>query len=132
MFLKVILYFCAFSFCSKCIVVFFFKNMFRGCFVRSSRLRASYEKCLREIKFFDSSHKNFCDCLATNSFSRNAIWPKLDFSKFRQKLSQLYRYCLSTYSFLRKFLCFRGLSCNYLVTALLLPNSRKMCVFSFI
>ena len=132
MFLKVILYFRAFSFCSKCIFVFFFKNRFRGCFTRSSRLRASYEKCLREINFFDSSHKNFCDCLATNSFSRNAIWPKLDFSKFRQKLSRLYRYCLSTYSFLRKFLCFRGLSRNYLVTALLLPNSRKMRVFSFI
>ena len=26
MFLKVILYFCAFSFCSKCIFVFFFKT----------------------------------------------------------------------------------------------------------
>ena len=50
MFLKVILYFRAFSFCSKCIFVFFFKNWFRGLFVRSSRLRASREMCLREIK----------------------------------------------------------------------------------
>ena len=50
MFLKVILYFCSFSFCSKCIFVFFFKNWFRGCFARSLRLRTSYKMCLREIK----------------------------------------------------------------------------------
>ena len=50
MFLKVILYFRAFSFCSKCIFVFFFKNWFRGCFARSLWLRASCEMCLREIK----------------------------------------------------------------------------------
>ena len=50
MFLKVILYFCAFSFCSKCIFAFFFKNSFRGYFARRSRLRASREMCLREIK----------------------------------------------------------------------------------
>ena len=86
LFLKVILYFRAFSFFffSKCIFVFFFKNRFRGCFVRSSRLRASCEKCLREINFFNSSHKNFCDCLATISrltashkmlFGQNWIFP---------------------------------------------------------
>ena len=39
-FLKMILYFRAFSFWSKCIFVFFFKNWFRGCFSRRSRLRA--------------------------------------------------------------------------------------------
>ena len=50
MFLKVTLYFRAFSFCPKCIFVFFFKNWFRGLFARSSRLRASHEMCLREIK----------------------------------------------------------------------------------
>ena len=50
MFLKVILYFRAFSFCSKCIFVFFFKNWFKGCFTRSSQLRASREMCLKEIK----------------------------------------------------------------------------------
>ena len=49
-FLKVILYFLAFSFCTKWIFVFFFKNWFRVYFVRSSRLRASREMCLREIK----------------------------------------------------------------------------------
>ena len=31
-------------FCSKCIFVFFFKNWFKGCLARSSRLRASREK----------------------------------------------------------------------------------------
>ena len=50
MFLKVILYFRTFSFCSKCIFVFFFKNWFIGLFVRRLRLRASREMCLREIK----------------------------------------------------------------------------------
>ena len=49
MFLKVILYFRDFSFCSKFIFVFLFKNWFRGLFVRSLRLRASREMCLREI-----------------------------------------------------------------------------------
>ena len=57
MFLKVILYFRAFSFCSKCIFVFFFKNWFRGCFVRSSRLRASCKKCLREMIFWQFTQK---------------------------------------------------------------------------
>ena len=89
-------------------------------------------KVLKGNKFFDSSHRNFCDCLATNSFSRNAVWPKLDFSKFRQKLSQLYRYCLMTYSFSRKFFCFRGLFHDYLKTMSLLPNPRRMRVFNFI
>ena len=50
---EVILYFRVFSFCSKCIFVFFFKSWFRGSFVRSSRLRASCETSLREIIFFD-------------------------------------------------------------------------------
>ena len=52
MFLKVILYFHVSSFCSTCIFVFFIKNWFRGCFVRSSWLRASCEMCLREIKSY--------------------------------------------------------------------------------
>ena len=97
-------------FVQNALLCFSLKTMFKGHFARSSQLRASREKCLREINLFDNSHKNFCDCLATNSFSRNAVCPKLDFSKFRQKLSRLYRYCLATYSFSRKFLCFRGLS----------------------
>ena len=50
MFLKVILFFRAFNFCSKCIFVCFSKNWFRGLFARSSRLRASNEMCLKEIK----------------------------------------------------------------------------------
>ena len=67
--------------------VFLQKNMFRGCFARSSRLRASREKCLREINFFDNSHRKFYDCLATISrltasremlFGQNWIFPNLD------------------------------------------------------
>ena len=46
MFLKVILYFHVSSFCSKCIFVLFIKTWFRGCFARSSRLRASCERCI--------------------------------------------------------------------------------------
>ena len=44
MFLKVILYFHALNFCSKCIFVLFFKNLSRGIFARSSRLRASTKR----------------------------------------------------------------------------------------
>ena len=33
----------------KMFFVFFFKNWFRGCFARNSRLKASCEMCLREI-----------------------------------------------------------------------------------
>ena len=101
LFLKVILYFHAFSFFfSKYIVVFFFKNMFKGCFARSSRLKASSEKCLREINFFDNSHKNFCDCLATRLrltasremlFGLNWIFPNSDRS---------YCGCIATVSWL--------------------------------
>ena len=62
-FLKVILYFRAFNFCSKCIFVFFFKNWFKGCFARSSQLRAFSEMCLREI---EKSHFHI-ESLATTS-----------------------------------------------------------------
>ena len=60
LFLKVILYFRIFSFCLKCIFVFFFKNWFKGSFARSSRLRASREKCSKEIKFFQLQTKKPC------------------------------------------------------------------------
>ena len=63
MFFKVILYFHVSSFCSKCMFVFFIKTWFRGCFARSSRLRASREMCLREIK----SHIFHTETLATTS-----------------------------------------------------------------
>ena len=49
-FLKVILYFYAFCFCLICIFVFFFKKLVQSLFTRSSRLRASREMCLKEIK----------------------------------------------------------------------------------
>ena len=74
------------------------KNMFRGCFARNSRLKASRKKCLREINFFDNSHRNFCDCLATISrltasremlFGQNWIFPNSNRS---------YRDCIATVS----------------------------------
>ena len=98
MFFKVILYLCAFSFCSKFIFVFFFKNSFKSCFVRSSRLRASRKMCLREIK---KSHFHI-ECLAISSrvfatkiFSRNGFRQKLEIFQFHRKaiaiVSQLFR-----------------------------------------
>ena len=62
-----ILYFRVLCFCSKCFFVFFFKNWFRGCLARSSRLRASHKKGLREINFFILSHKNSRYYIATTS-----------------------------------------------------------------
>ena len=76
LFLKVILYFRAFSFCSKCIFVFFSKNWFRGSFARISRLRASCEKCLREIKnriFIQKASRLYCKYFTTKLFSQNVI-----------------------------------------------------------
>ena len=57
-FLKVILYFCVFSLCSKCNFVFFFKKWFRCSFVRSSRLKASCKTSLKEINFFQFHTKS--------------------------------------------------------------------------
>ena len=93
--LKVILYFHVSSFCSTCIFVFFIKNWFRGCFVRSLRLRASHEKCLREIK----GHIFHTETLATTSWVFHdypllAKWflgKNWFFLKITQKLSRLSR-----------------------------------------
>ena len=74
MFLKVILYFRGFSFCSKCIFVFSSKNWFRGGFTRSLQLRASYEKHLREIKshiFIQRVSRLYRKYFATKIFPRN-------------------------------------------------------------
>ena len=86
MFLKVILYFHDFSFCSRCIFVFFFKNWFRGLFTRSSRLRASHEMCLREISKVTFSYRKSHYCLVSISRlnpSREMVFRlKLEISKF--------------------------------------------------
>ena len=88
-------------FCSKCIFVFFFKNWFKSCFVRSSRLRASCKKVFKGNKFFDSLYRNFCDYLATISrpkasremqFGQNWIFPNSDRS---------YRNCIAIVSRLK-------------------------------
>ena len=89
MFLKMILYFRDFSFCSKCIFVFFFKNWFRGLFARSLRLRASREMCLREISKVTFSYRKSHYCLTSISWlnlSREMFFRlKLEISKFHIK-----------------------------------------------
>ena len=127
MFLKVILYFCAFSFSSKCIFVFFFKNWFRGSFARSSRLRASCETSLREINFFTFIQRVsllFRGYFATKLFSRNVFQAKTEIFQFHTKaiatVSQLSCDCFVTKSFSRKLQCVSRL-----------PNPRKIRVFSF-
>ena len=94
MFLKVILYFHAFSFCSKCIFVFFFKNWFRGFFARSSRLRASRKMCLREITKSHFSYRKSHYCLASilrlNSSREMFLGKNWKFFKFIQRLSRLF------------------------------------------
>ena len=64
MFLKVILCFHALSFCSKCVFVLFFKNLFRGFFARRSQISNSYEK---EVKAKIGKHKFHIEIFATVS-----------------------------------------------------------------
>ena len=59
--------FVSYVFVQNAFLCFFFKNWFRGCLLRSSRLRASREKGLREINFFILSHRNSRNCIATTS-----------------------------------------------------------------
>ena len=92
MFLKVILFFRSFSFCSKCIFVFFFKNWFKGLFTRSSPLIASREMCLREISkshFHTESLATALRVFQTKLFPQNVFRQNWKFFKFIQRLSQL-------------------------------------------
>ena len=125
LFLKVILYFRAFSFCSKCIFVFFFKNWFKGCFVKSSRLRASRKKVRKGNKFFDSLYRNFCDYLATISrpkasremqFGQNWIFPNSDRS---------YCGCIATVS---RFTASRESFCALEVSLVITSWLRRYCL----
>ena len=133
MFLKVILYFHVSSFCSTCILVFFIKNWFRGCFARSSLLRASREMCLREIKSY-FSYRNSRYCLAGISwltFSWEMVFrQKLDFSQNHTETFVTVSRPFATISFSRKHLCFSDPFHDYFATSSLLPNLRKMHVFS--
>ena len=120
MFLKVILYFYVFGFCSKYILVFFFKNWFKGYFARSSRLRASHEMCLREIKKSHFHTKSLV--VASRVFHDKILLAKC----FQVKTGNFsishrgYHDCLATKSFSRKLQC-----------VLQLPNLQKTHVFSF-
>ena len=102
MFLKVILYFCAFSFCSKCIFVFFFKNWFRGLFARSLQLKASREGKLKSHIFIQKVSLLPRESFATKLFSQNVFRQKLKIFKFIQRLSRLSRNCFATKGFSRK------------------------------
>ena len=85
MFLKVILYFRAFSFCLKCILVFFFKNWFKSCSTRSSQFRASYEMYLKKLKshiFIQKVSLLSRGYFATKIFSRNDFRQKLEIFQF--------------------------------------------------
>ena len=122
MFLKVILYFCVFSFWSKCIFVFFFKNWFRGCFSRRSRLRASCEMCLKEIKKSYFSYSESCYYLASISRLNSSCEMFLG-KNWKFFISYWgHRDCFVTKCFSRKLQCVSRL-------ILWLPNPRKR-VFS--
>ena len=136
MFLKVILYFRVFLFLVKMhFVCFFIKIWFRGCFARSSRLRASRKKGLREIFFHPVTQKLlqlYRDCIATNSFSRNAVWLKIGFFQFQTELTATVSRLFRDLMLLAKILCFSGPSRDCLATVSPLPNPQKTCDFSFI
>ena len=124
-----ILYFRTFSFCSKCIFVFFFKNWFRGYFASFSQLKTSREMCLREIKKSHFSFRKSRYCLAGISLLtllvKCFLGKSWNFFNFIQRLSRLSCECFATKRFSQKLQCVSRL-------ILRLPNPRKMCIFSFI
>ena len=87
-------------FVQNAFLCFFFKNWFRGCFARSSLLRASCEMWLREIR----SHIFHTETLATSSWvfcdypllTKWFLGKNWIFLKITQKLLRLSRYCLVT------------------------------------
>ena len=92
--------------------VLFFKNLFRGIFTRSSRLRASYEKRLRENWKSQNSYREYRDCLLTIlrliPSCEKIFRQKLESTSFIQRLSRLSHDYFTTRNFSRKFLCFSG------------------------
>ena len=103
MFLEVILYFCDFIFCSKCFFVFFFKNWFKGLFVRSSRLRASREMCLGKISkshFHTESLATALQVFQTKLFPQNVFRQKLEnFQVYIEAIATILRLRASRESF---------------------------------
>ena len=121
--LKVILYFRAFSFCSKCFFVFFLKNWFKGCFARSSRLRASHEMCLREITVtFSYSESHYCLVSISRLNSSHKMFLGKNWKIFISYQGN--RDCFMTKCFSRKPQCVSRLIPR-------LSNPRKTRVFSF-
>ena len=97
------------------------KNWVRGCFVRSSRLRVSREKCSREINFLTihtetSTSVSWLTATREMLFGKNWNFPNLDRS---------YHGCIATVLRLtasRESFCALEVS---LMSSSLLPNPRK-------
>ena len=121
--------FVLFSFCSKCIFVFFFKNWFRGLFARSLRLKASHEMCLREISKVTFSYRKSRYCLV--SISR--LNPSHEMI-FRQKLEKYKFHTEAIVTVLRLKASHETSVLQWCFSQLIsrLPNPRKTRVFSFI
>ena len=131
LFLKVILYFRVLCFVQNAFLCFFFKNWFRGCLARSSRLRASHEKGLREMIFFILSHRNSRYRSATTSRPTASREILLGWKWIFPKSDRSYHYCLATVS---RPKASRESWCAllaYLTTVSLFSNQRKTRVFSF-
>ena len=131
LFFKVILYFRVLCFVQNAFLCFFFKNWFRGCLARSSRLRASHEKGLREMIFFILSHRNSRYRSATTSRPTASREILLGWKWIFPKSDRSYHYCLATVS---RPKASRESWCAllaYLTTVSLFSNQRKTRVFSF-
>ena len=117
MFLKVILYFCAFSFCSKCIFVLFFKKKpLQRHFCEKLTTKSFSRKEFKGNLKISFSYKKYHDCLMTilwPSTPREMIFKqKLENTSYMQRLSRLSRNCFVTKSFLWNLLCFSGVFHN--------------------
>ena len=131
MFLKVILYFHIFSFVQNAFLCFSSKTGLEV-FSREARDLELPVKCawgkLKSHIFIQKLSLLPCEYFATKHFSRNVFRQKPKNFQFRTKS----RYCFATKSFSRKLFSFSGHLRDWLATSLLLPNSRKIRVFSFI
>ena len=136
MFLKVILYFHALSFCLKCIFALFFKKLVQRHFREKLATKSFPRKEFKENLKISFSYKEYRDCLATISWpstSREIIFrQKLEKHKFHTKaiatVSRLFRNCFATKASRKA----SGLQWCFLQLILRLSNLRKTRVFSFI
>ena len=128
MFLKVILYFHVFSFCSKCIFVFFFKRLVQRQFREKLVTQSFPRKVLKGNKIISTSHRKSRYCLVSisrlNPFGEMVLGKNQKIFNFIQRLLRLSRDYFATKSFSRKRQCISRL-------ILRLPNLQKTRVFNF-